>query len=63
MSENLFLAFSIQCHNYKNHNLIIAVDHKTYSVRMNVNLKLMTFMSNYLCHTVLDKEFTLHKLH
>ena len=34
---------SIQCKKCENHTLIIAVDHKTCSVRMNFNLR---FMSN-----------------
>ena len=36
---------SIQCKKCENHTLIIAVDHKTCSVRMNFNV---TFMSNKL---------------
>ena len=45
MTGNLFLAkyLAFNVKKCENHTLIIAVDHKTCSVRMNFNL---TFMSN-----------------
>ena len=43
----------IQCKKCENHSLIIAVDHKTCSVRMNFNLK---FMSNkFTCQIVFGR--------
>ena len=63
MTGNLFLAKYLASNVKKceNHSLIIAVDHKTCSVRMNFNLK---FMSNkFTCATLFWVESPTHKLH
>ena len=63
MTGNLFLAKYLAS-NVKiceSHSLIIVVDHKTCSVRMNFNLKFMP--NKFTCATLFWVESPTHKLH